>query len=107
MPHGGLRLVRSDPVKELVLRLLMGGVAVSLFAAVAELFKPKTFSGIFVSAPAVALVSAALVFSQRGDSIVRAQALGMICGSCGFVAYFRGLAKPPGLGVRAALRVRR
>lgn len=44
-------------VKELVLRFFMGGVAVSFFAAVAELFKPKTFSGIFGAPPAVALVA--------------------------------------------------
>lgn len=72
---------------ELLLRFLLGGVAVSLFAAIAEVFKPKTFSGIFAAAPAVALVSLALLFGQRGGAVVREHALGMAWGGVSFLAY--------------------
>lgn len=72
---------------DLILRFLLGGAAVSLFSAVAELFKPKTFSGIFGAAPAVALVSLAMLFAQRGREVVQNHALGMICGGLGFLAY--------------------
>jgi len=78
---------RDFPVNDLILRFTLGGAAVSLFSALAELFKPKTFSGILGAAPAVALISLALTFAQRGDSVVRDHALGMICGGGGFLAY--------------------
>jgi len=74
-------------VNDLILRFALGGVAVSLFAALAELFKPKTFSGILGAAPAVALVSLALTFQQRGSAVVRDHALGMMFGGVGFLAY--------------------
>jgi len=74
-------------VNDLVLRFALGGIAVSLFSALAELFKPKTFSGLFGAAPAVALVSLAIAFEQRGEAIVREHALGMVCGGAGFLAY--------------------
>lgn len=69
------------------MRFALGAVAVSLFSALAELFKPKTFSGILGAAPAVALVSLGLTFEQRGAEVVRDHALGMICGGIGFLAY--------------------
>lgn len=74
-------------MNDLVLRFALGGVAVSLFSALAELFQPKTFSGILGAAPAVALVSLGLTFAQRGESVVRDHARGMICGGIGFLAY--------------------
>jgi len=74
-------------VNDLILRFALGGVAVSLFSALAEIFRPKTFSGILGAAPAVALVSLALTFEQRGSSVVRDHARGMICGGAGFLAY--------------------
>jgi len=77
-------------VNDLVLRFGLAGVAVSLFASLAELIKPKTFSGILGAAPAVALVSVAITFAQRGGGVVREHALGMICGGAGFLAYAFG-----------------
>ena len=74
-------------MNDLILRFALGGAAVSLFSAVAELFKPKTFSGLFGAAPAVALVSLGLLFEQRGAVTVRDHALGMVCGAFGFLAY--------------------
>ena len=45
----------ADVIKELVLRFVLGGVIVSLFSLLGDLWKPKTFSGIFGAAPSVAL----------------------------------------------------
>jgi len=75
------------PVNDLMLRFALGGTAVSLFSAVAELFKPKTFSGIFGAAPAVALISLGLTFAQRGSAVVHDHARGMVCGGVAFLAY--------------------
>lgn len=91
MVHGLHRFgLTEGAVTDLVLRFSLGAIAVSLFSALAELFKPKTFSGILGAAPAVALVSLSLVFSQRGQSVARDQALGMICGGIGFFVYACG-----------------
>ena len=74
-------------MNDLLLRFTLGAAAVSFFSALAEVFKPKTFSGILGAAPAVALVSLGLTFIQRGEAVVREQALGMICGGIGFLVY--------------------
>ena len=83
-----VRALHGDiPVNDLMLRFALGGTAVSLFSAVAELFKPKTFSGIFGAAPAVALISLGLTFAQRGSAVVHDHARGMVCGGVAFLAY--------------------
>ena len=42
---------------ELVVRFLVGGALVSLFALIADVLKPKGFAGLFGAAPSVALAS--------------------------------------------------
>ena len=39
------------PVKDLILRFLIGGVVVSAFAALGDMVKPKSFAGLFGAAP--------------------------------------------------------
>jgi uncharacterized membrane protein (GlpM family) len=43
---------------EIVLRFVIGGMVVSLFALLSDLLKPKSFAGLFEAAPSVALASA-------------------------------------------------
>jgi hypothetical protein len=52
----------------LIVRFLLGGAIVSAFAAIAEVFKPKTFAGLFSASPAVALCTLALTVGQKGLS---------------------------------------
>ena len=42
---------------DLLLRFLIGGLVVSVFALVGDLFRPKSFAGLFSAAPSVALAS--------------------------------------------------
>jgi hypothetical protein len=42
---------------EYVARFLIGGVAVSLFAVLGDLLRPKSFAGLFGAAPSVALAT--------------------------------------------------
>ena len=72
---------------ELVIRFLLGGAVVSAFAATGELFKPKTFSGLFGAAPSVAIASLALAFHQHGADYVRTEAKGMLLGSVAMLVY--------------------
>jgi hypothetical protein len=41
-------------VSELILRFLIGGTVVSLFAVLGDVFRPKSFAGLFDCAPSVA-----------------------------------------------------
>lgn len=50
---------------ELLLRFLIGGSVVSLFAIAGDVFRPKSFAGLFGAAPSVALATLALTVWQR------------------------------------------
>lgn len=72
---------------DLAFRFLFGGIAVSAFALVGELFKPKTFSGLFGAAPSVALATLALGISKEGVALGRIECRSMLFGVVGLVAY--------------------
>jgi hypothetical protein len=72
---------------ELVVRFLLGGVIVSLFAAAAEMIEPKTFAGIFGAAPSVALATLGLAFANHGSAYVATEARSMIVGAVALFAY--------------------
>ncbi|HMI85446.1 MAG TPA: hypothetical protein VK550_15225 [Polyangiaceae bacterium] len=72
---------------ELGFRFLLGGAIVSLFAAFAEMWDPKTFAGLFGAAPSVALATLALGFYQHGGSYVAIEARAMVMGSIALLAY--------------------
>lgn len=70
--------------KELVFRFLVGGLFVSTFALLGDLFKPKSFAGLFGSAPSVALATLALTISEKGRSYASVEARSMIVGAIAF-----------------------
>ncbi len=72
---------------ELIVRFVLGGLIVSLFAALGQLFEPKTFGGLFGAAPSVAIASLALAFAKGGSEYVATEARAMIFGVLGFFAY--------------------
>jgi hypothetical protein len=74
-------------VTEILVKFLLGGVIVSAFAVVGELFKPKTFSGIFGAAPSVALASLALAFHKDGAETVAVMARSMVIGAVALYVY--------------------
>lgn len=41
-------------LRELLIKFVLGGLSVSVFAVIGEVWKPKTFSGIFGAVPSVA-----------------------------------------------------
>ena len=73
--------------QEVVLRFLLGGVIVSIFAVAGEVFRPKTFAGIFGAAPSVALATVSLTFHSQGGEVVHREASSMLLGSLAFVGY--------------------
>jgi hypothetical protein len=72
---------------ELVLRFVVGGLVVSLFAAIGELLKPKSLAGLFGAAPSVALATMGLAWATHGGAYVSLEAKTMVLGAFAFVAY--------------------
>ena len=72
---------------EWVFRFLLGGAIVSLFATAGELFKPKTFSGLFGTAPSVAIASLALAYHEHDARYVGLEARAMVLGAIAMLAY--------------------
>ncbi|MDQ6747289.1 MAG: DUF3147 family protein, partial [Candidatus Dormibacteraeota bacterium] len=71
----------------IAVRAVLGGTAVCLFAVVGEMVQPKKFAGIFAAAPAVAVASLAISIATKGVGAGEANALGMIAGAAGMIAY--------------------
>ncbi len=53
-------------MEELLMRILVGGVAVSGFSFLGGLLRPKTFAGLFAAAPSVALATLVLTVAKDG-----------------------------------------
>ena len=70
----------------LAIKVLAGGTFVVLFSLIAEVLKPKSFSGLFSAAPSVALASLLLTALDRGPMGDLLYAAGMIAGSVGMIA---------------------
>ena len=74
-------------MSDLIIRFVVGGLAVVAFSVVSDLFKPKTFAGLFGAAPSVALASLVLTVSRHGKPIAATEARSMIIGGLAFLVY--------------------
>jgi uncharacterized protein DUF3147 len=74
-------------MKELLIRFLVGGLSVSLFAFLGDLFKPKSFAGLFGAAPSIALATLLLTIRNDGPHYAAIEASSMIVGSVAFFVY--------------------
>jgi hypothetical protein len=74
-------------MKEILLRFFIGGFVVSSFAALGEIFRPKSFAGIFAAAPSIALATLGLTIAQNGKLYAAVEARSMIFGACAFFIY--------------------
>ena len=72
---------------ELLLRFVLGGAIVSLFALAGELFKPKTFAGLFGAAPSVAIATLSLAFAKQSAGYVSMEARSMLVGCLALFCY--------------------
>jgi hypothetical protein len=80
------RIGRTE-VKELLLRMIVGGVMVSLFASLGDLLKPKSFAGLFGAAPSVALATLVLTVMKEGKEYGSIEARSMLLGAAAFALY--------------------
>lgn len=72
---------------QILIRFLVGGAVVSVFAVISDLLKPKSFAGLFGAAPSVALATLSLTIMAEGRSYASIEARSMIAGSVAFFAY--------------------
>jgi len=74
-------------LKDLVIRFIIGGLVVSLFSVISDLFKPKTFAGLFGAAPSVALASLVLTALKHSKQTAALEARSMIIGALALLIY--------------------
>ncbi len=79
--------LRVALMKDILMRFLIGGAVVSTFATVGDLFKPKSFAGLFGAAPAVALATLTLTVGTQGALYAATESRSMIAGGVGFFIY--------------------
>jgi Protein of unknown function (DUF3147) len=74
-----------EEVVQLAAKAVAGGALVVAFALIGEAAHPKRFSGLFSSAPAVALAGLIIIVVAKGTQDARSASLGMIAGSVAMV----------------------
>ena len=74
-------------IGDLVLRFVLSGAVVSAFAAIAELFEPKSFSGLFGAAPSVAITTLTLTYLSDGAEATATAARWMLVATPAMLAY--------------------
>jgi hypothetical protein len=72
---------------ESILRFLLGGTIVSLFALSGDIVRPKSFAGLFGAAPSVALATLLLTVGRKGADYVSLETRSMIAGAIAFFVY--------------------
>ena len=74
-------------MSDLVLRFLIGGMVVSLFALISDILRPRSFAGIFGAAPSIALATLGLTIMKEGPQYASIEARSMVLGAIGFLVY--------------------
>jgi uncharacterized membrane protein (GlpM family) len=74
-------------VTDTLMRFCIGGLAVLVFAALADVLRPKSFAGLFGAAPSIALATLVLTISQRGASFAAVEGRSMMVGAVALAAY--------------------
>ena len=72
---------------DLLIRFLIGGVVVSFFAALGDIFRPKSFAGLFGAAPSIALATVGLTVHTNGALFAAVEARSMVFGAIAFFFY--------------------
>ncbi|HEY7662731.1 MAG TPA: DUF3147 family protein [Xanthobacteraceae bacterium] len=74
-------------MEDYVIRFFIGGFAVSAFAVLGDLFRPKSFAGLFGAAPSIALATLAMAFWQEGADYAALEGRSMIIGALALCIY--------------------
>ncbi len=72
---------------EYLARFLVGGLAVSAFAVLGDLLRPKGFAGLFGAAPSVALATLGIALLWHGAAYAATQGDAMMLGAVALCVY--------------------
>lgn len=74
-------------LEEILFRFAIGGVVVAAFATLGDLFKPKSFAGLFGAAPSVALATLGMAVVTKGRLYAATEARSMMGGALALLVY--------------------
>jgi hypothetical protein len=74
-------------MEDIFLRFVIGGFIVSCFAVLGDIFKPKSFAGLFGAAPSIALATLTLTVVTKGSGYAAIEARSMVAGAVAFFVY--------------------
>ena len=69
------------------LRFLAGGIAVSAFATLGDVLRPKSFAGLFGAAPSIAIATLLITLARKGAPFAAVEGRSMIVGAFALAAY--------------------
>lgn len=72
---------------EYLFRFLIGGATVSLFAVLGDVFRPRSFAGLFAAAPTIALATLGLEFVTGPRRVTAVEGRSMILGAVALGVY--------------------
>ena len=73
---------------DIMLRFLIGGIVVSVFAILGDVVKPESLGGVFAAAPTIALATLVLTMHKHGGGLyVATEARSMVAGAVAFFPY--------------------
>lgn len=72
---------------EHLIRFLIGGVVVSVFAALGDVFRPRILAGMFGAAPTIALATLGLTIATKGAEVVSLEGRSMLIGAVALSAH--------------------
>src|SRR5690242_4031542 len=72
---------------DLIVRFLVGGAIVSVFAMLGDVLRPKSFAGLFSAAPSVALATVTLTIHKEGKAYAAQEAASMLLAAVAFIVY--------------------
>ena len=78
-----MRRARLIIMTDLLLRFFFGGIIISAFAILSDIFRPKSFAGLFGAAPSVALATLLLTITHSGRLYAATEGRSMIAGAIG------------------------
>jgi hypothetical protein len=74
-------------IEEYVLRFFIGGIAVSAFAALGDIFRPRSFAGLFGAAPSIAIATLMITLWKQGPHDTAIEGRSMLLGAVALGVY--------------------
>ncbi len=87
LAHYAAAATSNKIMMEYIIRFLVGGIAVSLFSAMGDVLRPKSFAGLLGAAPSIAVATLALTISAKGVGDAESEARSMMLGAVALCLY--------------------